>query len=94
MCIVCKSAGRPHDGHVVASCWPLSKCEKLELSKTFSVSVDQPDQVDNDSADINEVNSLKCNVHLRKVQINASPYAFYEHIACRVLIDTGTRDHH
>ena len=42
-CILCKSAGRPHTGHDLANCWFISKFDKLEISRTLQVTVDEAD---------------------------------------------------
>ena len=42
-CILCKSAGRSHTGHDLASCWFISKFDKLEMSRTLQVTVDDAD---------------------------------------------------
>lgn len=36
-CIMCKTAGRQYLGHLISSCWFISKVYKLEISKTFHV---------------------------------------------------------
>ena len=43
-CSVCKAAGRAHDTHDIASCWFLSKFEKLEIAKTLRVSTINSDE--------------------------------------------------
>ena len=43
LCVLCKAAGRPHQGHDVASCWFTSKFEKMEPSKTLQISINDID---------------------------------------------------
>ena len=90
-CVICKNAGRQSIGHDVGSCGFLSKFDKLELSKTFQVNVADDDDEsapltgeENTSEDI-----YMCDV--QKVQCDRSPffYAFYQHIPCHVVVDTG-----
>ena len=42
-CVLCRSAGRSHTGHDLAGCWFLSKFDKLEISRTLQVTVDDMD---------------------------------------------------
>ena len=41
MCILCKMAGRPHNGHEVGTCWFTSKHDKSELAKALRVLTDE-----------------------------------------------------
>ena len=47
-CILCKTAGRRHQGHDLGSCWHLSKHDKIEAAKTLQVSLDEEDQPSED----------------------------------------------
>ena len=47
-CSLCKAANRTYKGHDIASCWFLSKFEKLEMAKTLRVSTISSDIEDDD----------------------------------------------
>ena len=40
-CILCKTAGRRHQGHDLGSCWYISKHDKVEAAKALQVSLDE-----------------------------------------------------
>ena len=47
-CRVCKSEGRPHTNHSIASCNYISRAEKQDLVHAFQIDVDEPDDNDDD----------------------------------------------
>ena len=64
-CSLCKAANRTHKGHDIASCWFLSKFEKLEMAKALRVSTISSD---NDDEDIDAVDDDE-DVHDASVSI-------------------------
>ena len=38
-CVICKAAGKNSVGHTVATCWQISKADKLQIAKALQVSV-------------------------------------------------------
>lgn len=95
-CTICKAAGRKFQGHNVASCWFLSKFEKLEIAKALQVTVDDfDDDLDTtDESHVNQVTNVNEGVPaatIQKVECDSSPffYAFYHHHPCHVVVDTG-----
>jgi len=95
-CTICKAAGRKSQGHNVASCWFLSKFEKLEIAKALQVTVNDVND-ESDTTDGNQVNRVIHNEQevpvttVQKVECDTSPffYAFYRHHSCHVVVDTG-----
>ena len=102
-CILCKTAGRPHQGHDITKCWFISRFEKLQISKAFAVAVDNnsDDSIgeenliqsvnDNNQSHTEALVSLSEVSNVQKVQCDVSPYmyAFYKHHPCHIVIDTG-----
>ena len=43
-CILCKASGRAFQGHDIASCWFISKFDKLEIVDAFQLNVDVDDE--------------------------------------------------
>ena len=99
-CVLCKAAGRPHQGHDVGTCWFTSKFEKMELAKALQVNVEDAederyDTIDSDPLHHVDANQVSVAAHttcsVNKVQCSTSPYfyAFYFHTPCHIVIDTG-----
>ena len=99
-CILCKSAGRTYEGHDIGSCWFISKFDRLEMSRTLQVSVqdtddDEGEQVEGESSEeCYEVNTAPDDANeavARRVSCSQSPFihAFYKHVPCKILVDTG-----
>ena len=94
-CILCKAANRPYQGHDITSCWFITKFDRMELSKALAVEVEDIDEPSFES----EVQSISNadrpdnqeTATAQRVQCNSSPffYAFYKHMNCRIVIDTG-----
>ena len=88
-CILCKMAGRNHQGHDISNCWFISKFEKLNIAKALQVDVDY------DNSEINiaetELSESFVDPQIQKVQCDVSPflYAFYKHQPTHVVLDTG-----
>ena len=40
-CTLCKAAERPFQGHNIGNCWFISKYDKLEITKTFRIDIDE-----------------------------------------------------
>ena len=98
-CVLCKAAGRPYQGHDVASCWFTSKFEKLELVKALQISVQDIDEnygeTDSETvmgAEANQVTlASEHSTSINKVECSISPYfyAFYFSIPVHITLDTG-----
>lgn len=102
-CILCKAANRPYQGHDIASCWFITKFDRMEISKALAVEVD--DLNIDYGAQESEFKALQdaepeiptCDlleqetVSAQRVQCHSSPYfyAFYKHQPCKIVIDTG-----
>ena len=54
-CFICKTAGRPFQGHDTSSCWYISKMDKLSLSKALKVDVD----ILSEKSSLNEMEDLE-----------------------------------
>ena len=91
-CILCKTANRPYQGHDVTSCWFITKFDRMELSKALAVEVED---IDEPSFESEVLAILNTDYHekatAQRVQCNSSPlfYAFYKHMNCCIVIDTG-----
>ena len=91
-CILCKSAGRSHLGHDIGDCWFISKHDKITMSKTLCVAVDEEcdEQETFEEEEVIETSQTRmCQV--KRVQRKSSPsfYAHYKHLPCHVVIDSG-----
>lgn len=100
LCILCKAANRPYQGHDIASCWFITKFDRMEISKALSVDVEDAEptfQSDVQALAHSDPNKLEDHqqhsepIAAHRVQCNSSPffYAFYKHMACKIVIDTG-----
>ena len=91
-CILCKTANRPFQGHDITSCWFITKFDRMELSKTLAVEVDDGDDFPPE-CDVKTFSNDEDQetVTAQRVQCNSSPffYAFYKHFNCKIVIDTG-----
>ena len=92
ICIICKSAGRPFNGHDVGTCWFVSKFDKMSMSKALCVVVEDDTDAPYElleEAEEQDNTVLSCQV--KRVQCNASPffYAFHMSTPCHVTIDSG-----
>ena len=104
-CILCKTAGRRHQGHDLGSCWYISKHDKVEAAKALQVSLDEDENpvedislvtegvelVDSEKTPEPEILNGNIAAILRKVASAVSPYfyAFFQHFPCKVIVDTG-----
>ena len=92
ICILCKSAGRNHQGHDIAGCYFLSKFDKMKIANALAVEVsdEAPDQ--NEQFEQSVVND-QCQVtdasKVQKVQCDSSPFfhAFYQHHPAHIVIE-------
>ena len=90
-CILCKTAGRPSQGHNISSCWYVSKADRLDMVKAFQISVEfdddeggyEGDEIDNallctteaSEASDTVVTAVKASTVCR-VRTTTSPYFF------------------
>ena len=103
-CMLCKSAGRTYLGHNINDCWFISKFDRLEMSRTLQVSVEEeddefepPEEIDQHSVHVATTSSAASNdivcpeADMRRVSCSTSPFifTFYRHFPCKILIDTG-----
>lgn len=100
-CVLCKTAGRPHQGHDISTCWYISKMEKLAMVDALKIDVEDEidEEIDEEYRDVKSVTSdlqdmgvsTTTKATVQRVQCSASPsfYAFYGHHPCRCIIDTG-----
>ena len=101
LCILCKGAGRPYQGHDVSTCWFITKFDKMEIAKALAVEVDPEEDFPDDLPDQSNVKACTLIPVIdqrpqeisvaQRVQSNTSPffYAFLKHHTCRIVIDTG-----
>ena len=92
-CILCKSAGRNHQGHDIAGCYFLSRFEKLKIADALAVDVS--DDLPQETPETEHFESDQFQVTpestVQKIQCDSSPYfhAFYQHHPAHIVIDTG-----
>ena len=100
-CILCNAAGRISLGHSIATCWHISKADKMQLAKALQVSVYEGEPSD-DCDDCEEVSpsvdqvvvtpvSSTGSTEVQRVKSSTSPYffAFKEHHTVKIIVDTG-----
>ena len=96
-CPLCKAAGRQFSGHDAASCWFISKFDKLEIAKALQVKVDHEVDSDEDSQEETVVAAaaieppIMSDTTVSKVQCDVSPYlhVFYKHMPFVLVVDSG-----
>ena len=90
-CVFCRACKRQHIGHDISTCYHLSKFDRSEISKAFSVSTE-------DDIDTLDVNNLmiqdtpdETQVSCSRVLCMKSPffYCYYNEVPCKVTIDSG-----
>ena len=94
ICILCKSAGRNHQGHDIASCYFLSKFDKMKIANALAVEVsdEAPDQHEQfEQSVVNDQFQVTDASMVQKVQCDPSPFfhAFYQHHPAHIVIDSG-----
>ena len=97
-CIVCKAAGRTYLGHTIATCWHVSKADRVLMARALQVDYDEEGDHGREE-DHDDENALQCVVEsaphsseqVRRVKTSSSPFffAFYQHHTLKVLVDTG-----
>ena len=102
-CVLCRAAGRAHNGHDLTSCWFISKFERMQLSRALQVSVEDTDDdvyagamhetaEEGDILTVSSVNPSDSTTSVaRRVATHASPVinTFYKHYTCKIVIDSG-----
>ena len=97
-CSICKAAGRNFQGHDISSCWFLSKYDKVKIAKALQVYVTDAQSEDFPLYPPEEVQCVSSpppvasnEPLVNKVECDVSPffYAFYKHLPCHIVIDTG-----
>ena len=102
LCILCKAANRPFQGHDISSCWFITRFERMEMSKALAVEVDDPNDLEPQEAEFHALQDTEPTpitndssspepASAQRVQCHSSPYffAYYKHQPCKIVIDTG-----
>ena len=98
-CTLCKLSGRRHDGHDLATCWHLSKMDRLEMAKTLKLEVNDLEDEEEDGDEILTTHIVDLPAEhddpldntVCRVKCSPSPvmFMYYQHHSCRCLLDTG-----
>ena len=59
-CVLCKAAGRTYQGHNIGSRWFLSKFDKMEITQSSQVSVDDQENTEDDIQQSDDFKAVSC----------------------------------
>ena len=91
-CVLCKTAGRPHNSHYLSGCKFLPEADRRAMSRVRLVGEeDENTYEDEDTTSDDLPEALLDTPIARRVNVVQSPYfkAFYNHHPVRLTLDTG-----